>query len=104
MCSYNAVGKWNWNTHGSDWIYQGGPDSTDVKGDPYFNQWEDFDDSPVTWHITEVSRLKADVVCNVSPTIMLSMLSMIAVDSVAIQPVMPLQTEPWLEAVGGGLY
>ena len=34
---------------------QGGPDSTDVKMDPYFNQWEDLDDSPIGWHITEVN-------------------------------------------------
>jgi len=34
-------------------LYQGGPDSTEVKHDPYFNQWQDFDDSPVSFHITE---------------------------------------------------
>jgi len=39
------------------WDAQGGPDSTEVKNDPYYNQWEDLDDSPIGWHITEV-RLK----------------------------------------------
>ena len=39
------------------WDAQGGPDSTGVKNDPYYNQWEDLDDSPIGWHITEV-RLK----------------------------------------------
>ena len=34
-------------------VVQGGPDSTDVKNMPYFNQWEDLDDSPIGWHITE---------------------------------------------------
>jgi len=52
--SYNDEGIWNWNQHGSDWIYQGGPDSSATKNMPYYNQWEDFDDSPVSWHITEV--------------------------------------------------
>ena len=51
---------------------QGGPDSTDVKNDPFYNQWEDLDDSPIGWHITE--------------------------------PVDPCSTEPWLSAVGGGIY
>ena len=36
------------------WRQQGGPDSSGVKNDPYFNQWEDLDDSPIGWHITEV--------------------------------------------------
>ena len=36
------------------WDAQGGPDSTEVKNDPYYNQWEDLDDSPIGWHITEV--------------------------------------------------
>ena len=36
------------------WDAQGGPDSTGVKNDPYYNQWEDLDDSPIGWHITEV--------------------------------------------------
>jgi len=31
-----------------------------VKNDPYFNQWEDFDDSPVSWHITEVRAVDLD--------------------------------------------
>mmetsp|Transcript_78872 Transcript_78872/g.115503 ORF Transcript_78872/g.115503 Transcript_78872/m.115503 type:complete len:102 (-) Transcript_78872:297-602(-) len=52
-CSYNDEGIWAWNQHGSDWIYQGGPDSSDVKHDPQYNQWEDFDDSPSSWTITE---------------------------------------------------
>ena len=60
-CSYNQVGQWNWNTHGSDWIYQGGPDSSEVKNMPYFNQWEDMDDSPVSWHITEARRVNAKI-------------------------------------------
>lgn len=34
-------------------MLKGGPDSTAVKNQPYFNQWEDLDDSPVSWHITE---------------------------------------------------
>ena len=33
---------------------QGGPDSSGVKNMPYYNQWEDLDDSPIGWHITEV--------------------------------------------------
>ena len=33
---------------------QGGPDSSAVKNMPYYNQWEDLDDSPIGWHITEV--------------------------------------------------
>ena len=33
---------------------QGGPDSSAVKNMPYYNQWEDLDDSPIAWHITEV--------------------------------------------------
>jgi len=28
--------------------------TTEVKSDPYYNQWEDLDDSPIGWHITEV--------------------------------------------------
>jgi len=32
--------------------HQGGPDSTLVKNDPSFNQWEDLDDSPVAFHTT----------------------------------------------------
>ena len=31
-----------------------------MKSDPYFNQWEDFDDSPVSWHITEVRAVDLD--------------------------------------------
>ena len=37
----------------SDWIYQEGPETDSVKHDVYYNQWEDLDDSPVGWHITE---------------------------------------------------
>ena len=69
---YNQAGLWGWNVHDGDWIYQGGPDSTEVKNMPYYNQWEDLDDSPIGWHITE------------------------AVD--------PCSTDPWLSAVGGGIY
>ena len=32
---------------------QGGPDSSGVKTDVFYNQWEDLDDSPIGWHITE---------------------------------------------------
>jgi hypothetical protein len=56
--SYNDTGIWNWNVHDGDWIYQGGPDSTTVKNSPYFNQWSDLDDSPVSWEITEVCVLE----------------------------------------------
>jgi len=52
VCSYNNENIWTWNTHGKDWIYEGGPDSTLVKNDPSFNQWEDLDDSPVAFHTT----------------------------------------------------
>ena len=38
---------------------QGGPDSTSVKNDPFYNQWEDLDDSPITWDITEVCPLSS---------------------------------------------
>mmetsp|Transcript_36843 Transcript_36843/g.74454 ORF Transcript_36843/g.74454 Transcript_36843/m.74454 type:complete len:83 (+) Transcript_36843:11-259(+) len=44
---------WVWNVHGTDWIYQGGPDSTAVKNDVTFNQWQDLDDSYTPWTITE---------------------------------------------------
>mmetsp|Transcript_35688 Transcript_35688/g.71570 ORF Transcript_35688/g.71570 Transcript_35688/m.71570 type:complete len:83 (+) Transcript_35688:55-303(+) len=44
---------WVWNVHGTDWIYPGGPDSTDVKNDVTFNQWQDLDDSYTPWTITE---------------------------------------------------
>ena len=33
--SYNDEGIWNWNQHGSDWIYQGGPDSSATKNMPW---------------------------------------------------------------------
>jgi len=46
----------------SDYSEQGGPDSTDVKNSPYFNQWEDLDDSPIGWHITEVRTSAAGVI------------------------------------------
>jgi len=42
-----------WAHHGSDWIYQEGPETDSVKHDVYYNQWEDLDDSPIGWHITE---------------------------------------------------
>ena len=32
---------------------QGGPETDEVKHDVYYNQWEDLDDSPIGWHITE---------------------------------------------------
>jgi len=38
LCSANTD-LWTWNTHGTDWIYQGGPDSTAVKNDPTYNEW-----------------------------------------------------------------
>jgi len=50
MCLSAPEDAWIWDA-------QGGPDSTEVKNDPYYNQWEDLDDSPIGWHITEV-RLK----------------------------------------------
>ena len=61
-----------WAEYVRDFVVQGGPDSTEVKNMPYYNQWEDLDDSPIGWHITE------------------------AVD--------PCSTDPWLSAVGGGIY
>ena len=39
----------------------GGPDSDGVKHDVYFNQWEDLDDSPIGWHITEVCASVANL-------------------------------------------
>merc|ERR1712216_679206 len=50
---FNQADIWSWNAHSPDWIYEGGPDSDGVKHDVYFNQWEDLDDSPIGWHITE---------------------------------------------------
>lgn len=41
-----------------DAMLQGGPDSSSVKSDPYFNQWEDLDDSSIGWHITEVNMTR----------------------------------------------
>ena len=37
------------------WDTQGGPDSTAVKHNLTYNQWEDLDDSPISFHITEVT-------------------------------------------------
>ena len=42
-----------WAHHGNDWIYQEGPETDSTKHEVYYNQWEDLDDSPVGWHITE---------------------------------------------------
>merc|ERR1712205_205004 len=46
---YNVSGVWAFNDHDGDWIYQGGPDSSAVKKEPYFNQWADLDSSPQQW-------------------------------------------------------
>jgi hypothetical protein len=98
-CSYNQVGQWNWNTHGSDWIYQGGPDSSAVKNSPYFNQWEDMDDSPVSWHVTEARRVNAKCAlhCVLWPFDVI-------LTGRPLQPVPPLQFDSWLTSVGGNLY
>ena len=46
--SYNDEGIWKWNTHDSDWIYQGGADPS-TKMSYTFNQWgpdgDNLDDS-----------------------------------------------------------
>jgi len=61
-----------WLEHDADWIYQGGP--TGNLHDVYYNQWEDLDDSPVTWHIVgDMSSKDYD----------------------------PFNTEPWQLAVNG---
>eukprot|EP00285_Hemiselmis_virescens_P013357 CAMPEP_0173384892 /NCGR_PEP_ID=MMETSP1356-20130122/7474_1 /TAXON_ID=77927 ORGANISM="Hemiselmis virescens, Strain PCC157" /NCGR_SAMPLE_ID=MMETSP1356 /ASSEMBLY_ACC=CAM_ASM_000847 /LENGTH=88 /DNA_ID=CAMNT_0014340481 /DNA_START=63 /DNA_END=329 /DNA_ORIENTATION=- len=43
---YNT-GNWEWNKHGEDWIFQGGP--TGHRHDVYHNQWENLDDSRHEW-------------------------------------------------------
>ncbi len=59
--SYNNEGIWNWTGHDGDWIYQGGPNSSAVKNNVTFNQWgpegDALDDSPVSYHITEVCAM-----------------------------------------------
>jgi hypothetical protein len=35
--------------HGTDWIYPGGPDSSQSKYNVYFNQWDELDSSPHRW-------------------------------------------------------
>ena len=46
--SYNDEGIWKWNTHDSDWFYQGGADPS-TKMSYTFNQWgpdgDNLDDS-----------------------------------------------------------
>ena len=81
--SYNDEGVWAWNPHGTDWIYQGGPDPMmqvdNGKGEMIpakksynFNQWDELDSNTHTW-ATPVS-------------------------------VDPLSTDDWLWKVGGGIY
>ena len=81
--SYNDEGVWARNPHGTDWIYQGGPDPMmqvdNGKGEMIpakksynFNQWDELDSSTHTW-ATPVS-------------------------------VDPLSTDDWLWNVGGGIY
>mmetsp|Transcript_4345 Transcript_4345/g.6402 ORF Transcript_4345/g.6402 Transcript_4345/m.6402 type:complete len:96 (-) Transcript_4345:248-535(-) len=50
---YNATGIRTWNGHGPDWIFQGGPDTSDEMHNPQYNQWGDLDDSPISWTISE---------------------------------------------------
>ena len=81
--SYNDEGVWAWSPHGTDWIYQGGPDPMmqvdNGKGEMIpakksynFNQWDELDSSTHTW----------------APPV--------SVD--------PLSTDDWLWNVGGGIY
>ena len=81
--SYNDEGVWAWSPHGTDWIYQGGPDPMmqvdNGKGEMIpakksynFNQWDELDSNTHTW-ATPVS-------------------------------VDPLSTDDWLWNVGGGIY
>jgi hypothetical protein len=113
-------------------VSQGGPDSTDVKHDLTFNQWEDLDDSPVSWNITEVffdscspwhacrrwqTALSSagDLHHEISRTIVRQRVNgpgmrrafsvpCLTKPSIHVQPVDPLEVDPWLSAVGGGLY
>ena len=48
MHRYNTD-LWTWNTHGGDWIFPEGPDSSSNLHDPYFNQWNSLDDSAHGW-------------------------------------------------------
>lgn len=53
LCVFlSATETMNW-THLEFADAQGGPDPS-TKHEVYFNQWEDLDDSPIGWHITEV--------------------------------------------------
>jgi hypothetical protein len=80
LAGFNGDEKWSWLPHDADWIYQGGP--TGHLHDEYFNQyvtsdfgtslfffatlpflgfrWDDFDTSPVTWHIDSSANIKSD--------------------------------------------
>eukprot|EP00286_Rhodomonas_abbreviata_P024053 CAMPEP_0181303770 /NCGR_PEP_ID=MMETSP1101-20121128/8749_1 /TAXON_ID=46948 /ORGANISM="Rhodomonas abbreviata, Strain Caron Lab Isolate" /LENGTH=99 /DNA_ID=CAMNT_0023409393 /DNA_START=51 /DNA_END=350 /DNA_ORIENTATION=- len=71
---YNTVGIRSWNFHGPDWIYQGGP-STDTRRDVFYNQWDDADNLNTATHGWAV------------PT-----------------EVDPNSVDPWMSAIGGGIY
>merc|ERR1712071_457117 len=50
---YNQAGVWGWNVHDGDWIYQGGPDSTEVKNMPYYNRGR--------WHLLNCKAARSCV-------------------------------------------
>mmetsp|Transcript_2016 Transcript_2016/g.4695 ORF Transcript_2016/g.4695 Transcript_2016/m.4695 type:complete len:92 (-) Transcript_2016:113-388(-) len=72
---YNTGGIRQWNPHGPDWIYQGGPSGNDLH-DVYYNQWDDSDNLPTDTHMWATPFDVGD----------------------------PTGVEPWLSAVGGGIY